>query len=1016
MLRFIFILLFISSLAHAQGPAKFYTRYFTTENGLPSNGVKGIQWDEKTGFLWIATEAGVSRFNGIDFRNFNHDNTPAITAERMLFLVRNSKGHIYTSDQVGNILRVNNNNLALFEKYKSAPKGYFGNLFTVIVSDTFYHHNKDKYQTSYQVGILTNPIIPIGDTACYFVAGNKLYWYSFASSEPRLYADNSFVAMGGFKLKDKVFVVDRKLKIHQMNEDPSLNRIYSIVNEDGSEFKFFNVQSRYYWTNKMDNPVVIHENNAWVLNWDGDKIVASLICDEIPTGMRHEYVQYSPSKKLLFLGTHSKGIIVISRNRVEVIKMETSNPNDHSAYYSQLALPNNTVITGEGHILGKEKPNPAISPIKGKYTNYINKSSDSLLWYTQSTVAFKYTHLCSFNYTTRETKEYPNIQTAENIVKEISGNRLFISTEAGMGFLIYDSINYIYRHPDGSFNNTINNFIETKPGLILIASGSGILQFNIATKKLDTISVSKGSVIRSLWKYKDYIFFGSYGKGFYIWKNGIVKSMPLDKKKYLLYSHCFMEDDYGYCWISTNRGLFKANIQELINAYESGNPIVYYHYFGKSDGMEMIEMNGGCLPCAVQLANKTISFPTMDGLLWVDPSIAHPILPDGEIFIDEIIADSSRFNPQAGEKIVLPAKTKDIQIKLAFSGWCNQENIYVYYQINDTVNWKPLNGDGIIHLVNLPAGNYDLKIRKINGFGVSNYSYKTIKFYITVPWHQRWWFSLLAALALSGVVALYLHFRTRQLKSSQRKLENQVAEKTKELQQQNEILEKNNTIKTRLISIISHDIVTPLKFLTVAGKNLLEKKQLMSEELQQETIGEITNTSQELQLLSTNILNWIKYQNENRRLAKESFILHEMVQQVLGILNSLAQQKNLRIVNEVDKYAEVYQYYEPLKILVYNLLTNAIHFSERGTISVSMRKENLQVILSVKDEGVGMSPEKVQSLMGDHIVISSANVDNKKGHGLGFLIIKDLLKTMGATLEIDSKLGKGSKISIIFPA
>lgn len=65
----------------------------------------------------------------------------------------------------------------------------------------------------------------------------------------------------------------------------------------------------------------------------------------------------------------------------------------------------------------------------------------------------------------------------------------------------------------------------------------------------------------------------------------------------------------------------------------------------------------------------------------------------------------------------------------------------------------------------------------------------------------------------------------------------------------------------------------------------------MPEELQQETLQEITNTSQELQLLSTNILNWIKYQNENRRLAKETFNLQEMVNQILGILQSLARQK-----------------------------------------------------------------------------------------------------------------------------
>jgi signal transduction histidine kinase len=123
----------------------------------------------------------------------------------------------------------------------------------------------------------------------------------------------------------------------------------------------------------------------------------------------------------------------------------------------------------------------------------------------------------------------------------------------------------------------------------------------------------------------------------------------------------------------------------------------------------------------------------------------------------------------------------------------------------------------------------------------------------------------------------------------------------------------------------------------------------MSEALQQETVQEMTNTSQELQLLSTNILNWIKYQNENRRMNKEVFLLYEMVQQIFGILQSLAKQKGLLLVNNVDPEFLVYQYYEPIKILVYNLITNSIHFTEKGTISVDVSKNATAVTLSVKD-------------------------------------------------------------------
>src|SRR4030095_3588153 len=91
----------------------FVANYYTTENGLPSNGIKGMQWDEQSGFLWIATEAGISRFNGLDFTNFTIENTPFIESERMLFIIKNNKGNIYAADQSGNILAIKNNQLSL---------------------------------------------------------------------------------------------------------------------------------------------------------------------------------------------------------------------------------------------------------------------------------------------------------------------------------------------------------------------------------------------------------------------------------------------------------------------------------------------------------------------------------------------------------------------------------------------------------------------------------------------------------------------------------------------------------------------------------------------------------------------------------------------------------------------------------------------------------------------------------------------------------------------------------------
>ena len=117
----------------------FRASYYTTENGLPSNGIKGMQWDEQSGFLWIATEAGISRFNGLAFTNFTNENTPFIESERMLFMVKNNKGNIYASDQSGNILAIKNNKLLLHHRHGEVENKPFNKNFTISISDTFFN-------------------------------------------------------------------------------------------------------------------------------------------------------------------------------------------------------------------------------------------------------------------------------------------------------------------------------------------------------------------------------------------------------------------------------------------------------------------------------------------------------------------------------------------------------------------------------------------------------------------------------------------------------------------------------------------------------------------------------------------------------------------------------------------------------------------------------------------------------------------------------------------------------------
>jgi len=286
---------------------------------------------------------------------------------------------------------------------------------------------------------------------------------------------------------------------------------------------------------------------------------------------------------------------------------------------------------------------------------------------------------------------------------------------------------------------------------------------------------------------------------------------------------------------------------------------------------------------------------------------------------------------------------------------------------------------------------------------------------LNIPWYQNGWLILAISITALAYVSLVLFLRAKRFIIRQNVLRALVERKTKEIRRKNDELEKNDLIKTRLISIISHDIITPLKFLHLAGRNMVESHEQMSEELKMETLKEIVHTARELEMLSTNILNWIKYQNENRQLGKEEVHLHEMVRNIFSILNGMARQKNIFLTNEVPEDFTIRQYAEPLRIILYNLVVNALNFMEKGHITIVAKQLRNGMLIEVKDQGFGMTKEQINNILADQFIVSSTNVDGKKGNGLGYLIIKDLLKVVEGNFSIKSAKNIGTTIKLFFP-
>ena len=1013
-MRQLLLLIFfcLSKASYCQPTPSYQLRFYTTENGLPSNGIKGLQWDEKNKFLWIGTEAGIARFNGIDFKVFSKANFPGSNLERVSFMAGAANGDIFAFDENKHQYNIESNKISFFT--------IKGNEILQKISATIAPQKIDEKISKKIIEIATqlkfyrlSKIVTDNTNSCWVLDERKIlnYFPSLQSNAEHISYQEKFKTLFSINEINFLLTLDNKIRLITNKIEP--NEL-SILSEDGYTIKFTE-KSHLFWNNGTKHPILIIGNNAWVLDYKGNKIIAKKISTQVPVNLLILFAQYDKESKTFFIGTESKGILIIKENIVSPIKNSAINNSKSTAYYAQLKLDSNTILTNEGHNISELKKQSIYNPFIETFSFRTSITSDSIVWVTKLASSKKENVLFSYNTILKKVTEYPKINISQSASVCKLNNTYYIATTLGLGKIEADSIYYLikYSSPVNINNDPFDLTIHDNKSLVY-ATCKNLLKYNLAEGRLDTLFTLKDYCIRTLKKYNDYYFIGTYGGGYYIYKNGITKPMPVDKNNFLLHTHCFLLDDKGYCWLSTNRGLFKAQLADMLNAYEKNNAFIYYHYFGKNDGMDITELNGGCSPCALQLNTNTISFPSMDGLLWTNPSNNNLQLPEGNVYIDNFIVNDKIYFSTDTASITLPQNTKTLTIQLAYTAWCNKENIYIYYRLKKNDEWIALdaNTENTIHLNNLPSGSYPLEIKKVNGFGENNISYKTIAFTIATPWYKRWWFFVALAGTLFFIFYVIYKARTKKLIRRQLKLEKLIAKKTVELQQKNNELEKNNSINSRLISIISHDIVTPLKFLNVAGRNLLEKKSLMSEELKDETVKEITTTSKELQLLSTNILNWIKYQNENRRLVKEEFNVSELVTQVFGVLQSMAHQKKLTLVNTIDNKLVITEYHEPLKILIYNLITNAINFSDKGNISVYSINKDGNLSIAVSDEGVGMTEEQIKNLMANEIIVSSANMDNKKGHGLGYLIIKDLIKMMDAKLSIQSNKNKGTVVQI----
>lgn len=230
---------------------------------------------------------------------------------------------------------------------------------------------------------------------------------------------------------------------------------------------------------------------------------------------------------------------------------------------------------------------------------------------------------------------------------------------------------------------------------------------------------------------------------------------------------------------------------------------------------------------------------------------------------------------------------------------------------------------------------------------------------------------------------------------------------------QKDLLEQNNIEKTKLMSIISHDLRSPLTNIQ-NYLQLLNESVLNSEERSELEKALLNTTNNTMQMLS-NLLHWSKSQMDGSFVNLVNVKLIEVLQSTLEMEKIHALKKEITLNYTIPNHLLVTVDVDMLQLVVRNLVSNAIKFTpQKGLITVKTEELTNSCKIIISDNGKGI-PNEQQAHIFSIKSQPSLGTNNEKGVGLGLVLCKEFIEQQGGSIGFESKEGLGSNFFIILP-
>ncbi len=581
-----------------------------------------------------------------------------------------------------------------------------------------------------------------------------------------------------------------------------------------------------------------------------------------------------------------------------------------------------------------------------------------------------------------------------------------------------------YMVSDGLPNGSVQAIESGPNGGIWLGTRGGLARYvDGRIEKLDAPTGPRDAWIHALWQDKrGDLWIGTHTSGLYRLHHGrfshygTAEGLP-DERFFSI-----LEDGSSNLWLTCRKGIVRVSVRAIDEfdrhlSYEI--PAVIYENL---DGLRSSEINPGAHPPAMRTRDGRFWFATYGGVAVIDPE--H--LPKDEhvppVLIERVLAN--RVDVPLQERSIIGPSVGDLEIQYTALNFRAPQRLRFRYRLEGfDPDWIHAGTRRAAYYTNLRPGSYKFQVAACNSDGVCNTEGATFAFVLRPRFYQTLWFWLLAASFSMAAGVFFIRARVRAVKTREAELARCVEERTNELQ--NEVIvrkkaeedaEAGSRAKSEFLANMSHEIRTPMN--GILGMTQLALATAESAE-QIEYLSLARSSADSLLLLLNDILDLSRIEAGKLAIDAVAFEPRALVSDVVKLLDVNARAKGLSLRWSCADAVPKRLLMDPLRLrqVLINLVANSIKFTQKGYVDVRMEPGDhaQELRCSIRDTGIGIPHEKQNAVFNAFVQADGSITRQYGGAGLGLAICAGLLKLMNGSIRLESEPGWGSTFELIAP-